>query len=137
MKKNYKSKLKKLSDTPHNGERFLPTHETVVKWFRILNRELFNSTLKTIPEIDIRIRRGTYAYFCWTIDSKNPDYIHTKICMNKYYSSLKIFVSVLAHEMIHYHQVIHDDPPGHGPSFTVWKNEFENKGLILLESGYE
>jgi|GEM_PF-1676648 len=137
MKRNYKSKLEKLQATPLKGERFRPTHDDVVKWFRILNREMFNSSLKTIPEIDIRVRRGTHAYFCWTIDTKNRDYVYPKICINKIYASKKQFVEVLAHEMIHYHQVLHNNPPGHGPNFHEWTETFNKKGLRLLELGYE
>lgn len=134
MKKIYKSKLEKLKTTPHNGERFKPTHDDVVKWFRILNREMFNSSLKTIPEIDIRIRRGNHAYFCWTIDTKNPEYIYPKLCMNKHYDTKKNFVEVLAHEMIHLYQVMYNNPPGHGPNFHEWKETFNKKGLRLLEA---
>ena len=137
MKRNYKSKLEKLSATPHKGERFTPDHEIVVKWFRILNRELFNSELKTIPEIDIRVRRGTHAYFTCEDDTMNPTYIYPKLHINKYYDSKKNFVEVLAHEMIHYHQVVYKNPLGHGPNFHEWTGKFSKKGLRLLERGYE
>jgi len=128
------SKLEKLE---YYTGTFKPTERDVKKWFRILNDEIFDSVFETIPAIDIRIRRGAHAYFESYVQTKEPEYIYPKLCINKCYSSKKQFVEILGHEMIHYHQAIHGNPLGHGPSFHAWKETFNKKGLRLLGFGYD
>jgi hypothetical protein len=49
----------------------------------------------------------------------------------------RIFIDVLAHEMVHLYQFLHASPPfsyrsvSHGKSFHAWKNTFEKYGLKL------
>ena len=137
MKKTYRAKLEKLQDEPGIGEAFLPTTDDIRKWFRILNRELFANVFTAVPDIDIRRRRMAWAYFEYQYDTIRTDYVWTRLLMNNKYRSKLHFVEVLAHEMVHLYQVLHNNPPGHGPSFHEWKEHFNEKGLRLLELGYE
>jgi hypothetical protein len=132
MKKRYKTKLEKLKNNHGDSvDEFKPQIEDVIRWFRIINREIFDSIFVVIPDIDIRRRQGAWAYFFYELDNKNPKYIWAKLLLNNRYKSLKHFVECLAHEMVHYYQAIHNEPPGHGPSFLSWKNKFNRKGLSL------
>ena len=45
------------------------------------------------------------------------------------YRSKKMFVEVLAHEMVHHYQALHNEPVGHGPSFYRWRDKLNKKGL--------
>ena len=130
-KKKYRTKLEKVMD-----EKCELTYETTIedcqKWFNILNRELFNSSLSNIGEIDIRWRRGAYAWYDY--DEAKPGNGSSKLLMNKRYKSKKFFVEVLAHEMVHHYQYINNEEMGHGSSFLKWRDTFNKKGLNLVEA---
>ena len=54
--------------------------------------------------------------------------------MSKVYKCEKLFVEVLAHEMIHHFQNLNDEPLGHGPTFWAWRDNFKLRGLTLDRS---
>lgn len=110
------------------------TIEDCEKWFNILNKEVFDNKLIPLDEIDIRWRHGAYAYYKHVFDDDDSNYGYSKLCMNKRYSSKKFFVEVLAHELIHHYQIIHDEPIGHGPSFLCWRDKLNRKGLALAKA---
>jgi hypothetical protein len=123
-----KSKLAKLLETNDIYE-YTTTVEDCQEWFNILNRELFNNSLPHVDEIDIRWRRGAYAYYDY--DERKQNGI-CKLLMNKRYKSKQFFVEVLSHEMIHHHQYIYNEEMGHGSSFIKWRDKFNKKGLNLV-----
>lgn len=132
-RKRQKSQLAKIMESDDNT----PYHTTVEdceKWFNIINREVFDGQLRPIDEIDIRWRRGSYAYYESFIDTKDPDYMYAKLCMNKRYSSKKFFVEVLAHELVHHYQFLNERKISHGDSFTEWTDTFNQKGLRLVKA---
>ena len=129
-KRKYKSKLAKIAES-NEVNIFEPTLEDCVKWFRVLNREMFSNGLPDINEFDIGWRRKSYAYYTAWDDDKDPTYRYTKISMNKKYKSKKFFVECLAHEMVHHYQFIYDEPVNHGPSFQNWNAVFKKKGLKI------
>lgn len=126
-----KSKLTKLLETNDRYE-YETTVEDCQEWFDILNRELFNNTLSNIHEIDIRWRRGAYAWYDY--DENKPGTGISRLLMNKRYKSKQFFVEVLAHEMVHHYQYINNEEVGHGSSFLKWRGKFNKKGLNLVEA---
>ena len=133
MKKRKVSKLQRLLRS-EEYEEYETTIEDCQKWFRILNKEVFNNRLPPVDEIDIRWRRGQYAFYESVTDTTDPDYKVGRLCMNKRYKSKKFFVEVLAHEMVHHYQFIYDEPINHGPTFTAWYDKFNRKGLNLVRA---
>lgn len=132
-----RSKLSKLLNSKEELV-YETTVEDCVEWFRILNRELFNSRLPNIDYVDIRWRRKSWAYYQYFV---NKDTKEKESClnMNKRYKSKKFFVEVLAHELVHHYQFMYDESDmqeegGHGESFMRWKSVFEKKGLNLVKS---
>jgi hypothetical protein len=132
-KRKYKSKLDKLLETDCDAS-YITTPEDCQKWFKILNREIFYNTLVTPSEIDIRWRRGAYAYYDAIIDTEDSTYIHTILCMNKKYKSKKFFVEVLAHELVHHYQFLTEGKADHGKTFMAWTDTFNKKGLRLVKA---
>lgn len=126
-----KSKLAKLLSIKERYE-YDTTIEDCQKWFNILNRELFDSSLPPIDEIDIRWRRGALAWYDY--DERHPGYGVAKLLMNKRYKSKQFFVEVLAHEMVHHYQYIYNEEMGHGSSFFKWRDKFNKKGLNLVRA---
>lgn len=128
-KKRQKSKLVKLMNSDE-----ITSYETTVEdcqfWFKVLNEEVFNGSLLPLDEIDIRWRRGCHAYYACILDDTNGTIV-SKLCMNKRYKTMQFFVEVLAHELIHHHQAIYNEPVRHGPSFLAWRDKFNKKGINL------
>lgn len=129
-KRKQKSKLLKLMKENEQAT-YVTTEDDCVLWFRILNREVFNNQLTPLSEIHIGWKRGTYGYYTKITDTSNPDYLYTKLSMNKKYRSKQFFVEVLAHELIHHYQAIYNQPLGHGPSFIMWRDKLNRKGINL------
>ena len=129
-RKKYRSKLEKVM-TEDCELTYETTIEDCQKWFNILNRELFENSLPRVKEIDIRWRRGAYAWYDY--DENLPGNGISKLLMNKRYKSKKFFVEVLAHEMVHHYQYINNEDVGHGSSFIKWRDKFNKKGLNLSE----
>jgi hypothetical protein len=123
-----KSKLAKLLEANEQYE-YNTTVEDCEEWFKILNRELFKNSLPPVNEIDIRWRRGAYAYYDYDESRSNGI---CKLLMNKRYKSKQFFVEVLAHEMVHHYQCINNEEIGHGSSFMKWRDTFNKKGLNLV-----
>jgi predicted SprT family Zn-dependent metalloprotease len=107
------------------------TIEDCQEWFKVLNRELFENNLPQINEIDIRWRRGAYAYYDYDERRSNGT---CKLLMSKRYKSKKFFIEILAHEMVHHYQYINNEGIGHGSSFLKWRDKFNKKGLNLARS---
>lgn len=133
MRKRKVSKLQKLL-TSNENTTYETTLEDCQRWFRILNKEIFDSKLPPVDEIDIRWRRKTYAFYYYEMDTKDPNFMVCKLCMNKRYKNKKFFVEVLAHEMVHHYQFMFDEPVSHGPTFTAWCDKFNKKGLKLVRA---
>jgi SprT-like family len=131
-KRQYKSKLQKVLD--ETEYTFETTFEDCVKWFRILNNEIFYKELPTLDEIDIRWRRSAHGWYTGIYDTEDPTYRYTILHMNKRYQSKKLFVSVLGHEMVHHWQFVNGEQPHHGASFIEWTDTFNKKGLKLLRA---
>lgn len=130
-RKKYRSKLEKVIN--ENCEFIYETTvEDCQKWFNILNRELFNSSLPKVHEIDIRWRRGAHAWYDY--EEGAPGSGTCRLLMNKRYKSKQFFVEVLAHEMVHHYQYINNEEVGHGSSFIKWRGKFNKKGLNLVEA---
>lgn len=126
-----KSKLSKLLSSKEEYV-YETTVEDCQKWFNILNRELFNSSLPKVHEIDIRWRRGAHAWYDY--EESEPGTGTSRLLMNKRYKSKQFFVEVLAHEMVHHYQYINNEEVDHGSSFIKWRDKFNKKGLNLVEA---
>ena len=129
-KRKYKSKLAKVLES-HDNNTFETTLDDCKKWFNILNREIFSSKLPQVDEIDIRWRRGAYAYYVSQDDDEDPTYKYCKLAMNKKYKSKKFFVEVLTHEMVHHWQFMNGLSVNHGEAFQMWNEKLKRKGIKI------
>jgi hypothetical protein len=129
-----KTRLEQLFTDDINDVCYVTSIEDCEEWFHILNEEIFDCKLPVIDYVDIRWRRKAWAYYQYITDNNDADYKESVLCMNKKYTNKKFFVEVLAHELIHHHQFIFDEPMGHGPSFMKWMKAFNQKGLKLVKS---
>lgn len=131
-KRKQKSKLSKLLES-NDDCLYETTKEDCVLWFNILNKEVFGNKLSPVDEIDIRWRRGVYAFYECITDTEDSSFVRSKLCMNRKYKSKKFFVEVLSHELVHHYQALHCEPMGHGASFMTWREKFNRRGLNLVK----
>lgn len=110
-------------------ELYETTMEDCERWFKILNREIFDNELEPLDAIEIGRRKGSYAIYEYFEDET-----YCRILMKDRYRSKKMFVEVLAHEMVHHYQALNDEPVGHGPTFHRWRKKLNKKGLQLVRA---
>ena len=129
--KDYYQNRKVLKELVYEKRKFKPKVEDIETWFDILNEQLFGNKLQRFHKIYVKRHKDAHAYFnFWTGKDKDrpPELSMDKIFLNK-----KMFIEILAHEMIHLFQYQFKEPLGHGPSFWVWRDNFKLKGLKLYK----
>ena len=115
-----------LKELRYDKQRFYPTVRDIEEWFVILNRHIFENQLKRFDRVYIRTYNEFHAlYQGWEEDGKTM----TQLEMCKYWENKKVFVEILAHEMIHLYQDQHNEPVDHGPTFRRWRERFIKNGL--------
>lgn len=126
--KDYYQHRKMLKMLSHSDIKFKPTTDDVIKWFYILNEQVFGRKLASFDDINIKKLDRYHALFhYWPRKENQP----TELEMNRIFENEKLFVEILAHEMIHLFQYQYNEPLGHGPSFWVWSDILTIKGLKL------
>lgn len=125
---DYYHNRRKLKQLAVEGKKFRPTVEDVKEWFYILNEQIFGGKLPQTKLSVKRLQEGFHAFYHYHKKSVNTD---TEIEMHNSFDNKKLFVEILTHEMIHHFQHTYDEPVGHGPSFTAWRDNLKLKGLTL------
>jgi hypothetical protein len=127
-----KSKLLKvMNETTESKEVFTPTEKDVIKWFRIINREIFNNELPMFKKIDIRRRHKVWGEV-EAHENKNKKRYCNVSFHDKMFSK-QHFIKILAHEMIHNYQWTIDnlDNMYHNDSFFRWNLVMSKFGITL------
>lgn len=156
--------LLEQADTSYDTTKyyFKPTRKEIAKWFERINSVVFRGQIyTTFGRIEIRRRHGIWAeYSGWTDPRRNapgrcqiiqespalrdsecvlgrPSAICGLLSITNRFPTERVFVEVLAHEMVHLYQFLHSTPRfsfdavSHGKSFHAWKPTFEKCGLKL------
>ena len=130
--KDYYQNRRRLKELKHDGIKFRTTKKKAREWFDILNEQIFGSLLKPVDKIYTTKFKDDHVYaFYHYYDNKD---LPTEIELDTKFKDEKMFVEILAHEMIHHFQHLHDEPLGHGPSFAAWSDNFKLKGLNLYKA---
>ena len=125
---DYYHNRKLLRELKDDGVKFRPKVVDIREWFNILNEQIFSNKLSPLSEIRVCKLEGYHGMFLYWNKSEEQE---PELEMHKVFESKKLFVEILAHEMIHYFQYSYDEPLGHGPSFWAWRDNFKLKGLTL------
>lgn len=125
---DYYRNRKLVKELQHADKRFRPKDDDVITWFNILNEQVFGNKLKPLTEMYVKRHNGFHAFFHYWPKSENCE---PEISMNTTFKTKKLFVEILAHEMIHYFQYSYNEPLGHGPTFWAWRDNLQLKGLTL------
>lgn len=129
---DYYHNRKLLRELKEDKSKFRPTVLDIEVWFTILNEQIFGNKLKRVKKFQIKHDDELHAYYGY-YDKNHKKHGKTRIVMDNKFSSKKRFVEILAHEMIHHFQAEYDEPVGHGPTFTAWRENFKLKGLNLYK----
>ena len=109
-----------------NGKEYYTSYKGCRKWFDILNECVFGNKLPFFDKVFIDKQRKHNALFCYDKETKEND-----LMLNTHYKNEKVFVLVMAHEMIHLFQLMYDEPLGHGVAFFIWKENLQIHKIIL------
>lgn len=100
----------------------------VVFWYSELNRLLFAGKLPDLKSIHIGKRRGALGEVsAWQYHHGHETQYNLKV--HHKFESLKKFLSMLAHEMVHVFQYENEGVMTHGPSFHAWEKKIKSFGL--------
>lgn len=110
-------------------KQYTVTVPKITYWFRIINKLIFRGELKPFASIKIVNHRKAYGYcfgdhdlfgepFCW-------------LSIRPKFSSLSMFLEILAHEMVHAYQFQDEGRITHGKTFLIWHDKFKKYGLNL------
>lgn len=126
--KAYYHNRKQLRELSFEKQKFKPTVNDIDRWFTILNEQLFGNKLLEFGSVKVKRHKHVHAFFHYWPKKENKP---TELSMNRIFDNERLFVEILAHEMIHLFQYMYGEPLGHGPSFWVWRDNFKLKGLTL------
>ena len=106
------------------------TEQKVRYWWHMLNVAVFYSRLHKPADVEVSRTRGVYA---WTkTDSRFPN---VTLVIQPKFSSRRLLLTVLIHEMVHAWEHQHHTRMGHGKRFYAWKNRIKRTvGFELDES---
>lgn len=127
----YKNR-KRLRTLTNDGEEYRVTIDKAWEWFNILNEQIFGNLLEPVDKITISNHKGCDVYALYHYWDKKEE--SSWMSFERKFENEKLFVEILGHEMIHHFQHLYDEPLGHGPSFTAWRDNFNLKGLRLYKA---
>ena len=143
-------------------QKYTPTKREIELWFSRINSHVFCGQIyATFGLVEIRRRHGVWAEYSGWIDPRRnakarcqileecaaferrprvlerPVTLCGMLSITNRFPNKKVFIEVLAHEMVHLFQFLHATPPfsyrsvSHGKTFHAWKPTFEKHGLRL------
>jgi hypothetical protein len=104
------------------------TEENCGYWFDLINKELFEDGLPRVP-FEFKWLRKCWGYYEYS--PRKPDKWPEKIIMHRKYPTKRLFVEVLAHEMVHHWQFkkLGWRKVDHNDEFFEWCKKAKNIGL--------
>lgn len=157
-----KKQFIRLLDEFQLEKNFKPRKHDINEWFERINTLVFRGRIyTTFGRVEIRRRHGVWAEYSGWLDYRRngackckvlqefPAYRNRPnvlgrqgtICgllsITNRFPNKRMFIEVLAHEMVHLYQFLHASPPfsyrsvSHGKTFHSWKPTFEKYGLKL------
>lgn len=112
-------------------QEYRVTNEAVRYWFGIFNKTIWNDKLPSFDTIQIRPFVKNWA-MCIE-DTDNPEVTKYRLSINIHFPNFKLFLDVLAHEMVHLYQFINGDDAEHNEMFFSWQKKLARHGLSLKE----
>ena len=130
------------SITYQRRKQFRPADQDVAYAYKIINRHIFDNSLK-MPPIEQGVLRKAWGICEWHNQPENGSWVKIRL-MDKWFCP-QWFMNTLAHEMVHQYQweiyrwehldyygrPMYEFSGGHGASFYMWRERFKHYGLNL------
>lgn len=110
----------------YRNDNFEVTDNKVLYWWKIINKAAFNNRLDQ-PLIVIRKLRGAWG-ICDVKGREN----NLTITVNESINSRDLFISTIAHEMVHQWQWKKNQNMHHSYNFIKWKRYFKKHYGIVI-----
>lgn len=107
-----------------------PTIRSIKREYSLLNKKVFGGVLPISSKIEFQIGNmlGTLG-ICKYIISRSS----LVIKLLPVFRDRKLFVAILAHEMVHVFEFTRYQKMTHGPKFYKWKSLFAEHGIVLAK----
>ena len=131
MAKKQKSQLARVmaDEKASIRKKYYPNYAELEKWWRAINREIFNGELHT-PLFEIRRRRMIFGE---CIGESLEDLTKVTLSFDTWFYSRKHFIEVIIHEMVHQWEWQTHGTMGHGKLFYQWSPALAKYGMKLTE----
>jgi hypothetical protein len=106
--------------------KFRPTLADCIETFKNINCSVFNNEL-TMPSFRL-IYTKNYLGECQGVLT---DTTCVKIRINKSFVSKRLFINVMAHEMVHQWEWLTNENMTHGPQFFLWRKPLAKYNITL------
>lgn len=93
----------------------------------MLNEAVFSGKLKPPTQVQLVNHRNEFA---WTVPNADDT---VRITINSSFSSRRLFLSVLVHEMVHAWEHALGYPLSHGKRFIQWRKRIKRLTTLELE----
>jgi predicted NAD/FAD-binding protein len=130
IKKISKRIAREAMNSTATHRTYKTTYKDIHKYFKIFNKLLFKG--KLIPFNDIKIRKihSTWAQFTEVFNNRKKTVSYWLEILPEF-PNRKEFLISLAHEMIHYSQILNGKQASHNDYFFSFKNKFKKLNLTL------
>ena len=130
--------IKSLHDALLEPEkRYRPSLDESVEWYKYFNKSIFDSTLPKNPVYDfifevvpLKNAFGSTAFY-------HDENRMLELQLHEVFPRKRVFLEVLAHEMVHLYQIVMDGKHDHGASFWAWKPILAKHHLGLQTKYYK
>ena len=128
----FKNYTKRISNAVLTGEmHYKTTYKDINKFFNMFNKALFKNKLIPFNDIKIRKMNKTWGQFVEVFNNRKKT-VSYELEMLPEYPNKKEFLSTLAHECIHYSQILfRKGNVAHNKYFYGFKSKFKKLKLHL------
>lgn len=102
------------------------TPRIVRYWWNVLNTVVFDDVITIAPNVSLVNHRGEYAW------AEGVGVNTLTLTIQPRFSSRLLFLTVLAHEMVHAWQLQNGFDLNHGDTFWCWKDIIQQRGSLHL-----
>jgi hypothetical protein len=108
-------------------ERYIPTKYDIDRWYRTINKYVFDGKLPKLPSPSIKVViKKLKQYDGWFV----PGIRKHSIILASSFESKHMFVRTLAHEMIHFYDFLYcKGDLTHGIEYKYWKKQCKLFGI--------
>ena len=122
-----------IFDKINESGEYCPNYKDIRQWHSILNAAVFDGVVPKFSNIEIKGHRGQFAATVQDYRKRNPEERCCHLQINPSFPTFKIFLVILAHEMIHAWEWVVNGKMTHGKTFFQWREKLAEQGIPLTK----